>query len=436
MSFYIPEHIIMTTWKFLYNILVVPFLYGLFHLGKLFNAKIRRGIAGRRDLFEHLAATTASFKHKNRIWFHASSLGEFEQAKPIIVALKNSYPDVHIIVTFFSPSGYENSRNYKLADVISYIPFDTYRNAQTFLRIVQPTAAIILRYDVWPNMIWSLHERSVPAFIVNATMKKESPRLMPLVKQFHRALYNCFSHILTVSANDRDAFRLFSALRPTYDAIGDTRFDQVMSRSIIAATKNILPHSVADGKKILIIGQSWGEDESVVVPVILKMQEQEPSLLTFIVPHEPTIEHLDAVEQMLNNESSCIRFSAMNNYNGERIILVDSIGILVALYHYAHVVYIGGSFKQGIHNVLEPAVFGVPVLFGPKHTNSQEAVALVRLGGGFVVRNEKEMYRLLRALLQNDDERKRTGAVSQSFVRDHCGATDRFLRYLEPHIAP
>jgi 3-deoxy-D-manno-octulosonic-acid transferase len=424
----------MTTWKFLYNLIVVPFLYGLFHSGKLFNAKIRRGIAGRQDLFTHLADNTASFKHKNRLWFHASSLGEFEQAKPIIVALKNKYPDVHVIVTFFSPSGYENSRNYKLADVISYIPFDTSRNAQIFLRIVQPTVAIILRYDVWPNMIWSLHEQNIPAFIVNATMKKDSPRLLPLVKQFHRALYDCFSHILTVSANDLDAFRLFSAAQPRYEAIGDTRFDQVMSRSLVAATKNILPQSVVKGKKILIIGQSWGEDESVVVPVVLKMQEQEPSLLTFIVPHEPTIEHLDAVEQMLEDESSCIRFSAMNNYNGERIIIVDSIGILVALYHYAHVVFIGGSFKQGIHNVLEPAVFGVPVLFGPKHGNSQEAVELARLGGGFVVRNERELYRTLRTLLEDEAHRGHAGAIAQSFVRNHCGATGRFLQHLEPYI--
>lgn len=426
----------MATWKILYNLIVVPLLFGLFHAGKFFNAKIRRGIAGRKNLFERLAADTASFTHPHRIWFHASSLGEFEQAKPIIVAVKNKYPDVHIIATFFSPSGYENSKNYKLADAISYIPFDTHRNAHAFLRIVRPTAAVILRYDVWPNMIWALHDQHIPAFIVNATMKRDSPRLLPLSKHFHRILYDCFTHILTVSDNDLDAFQLFSAHRPVYDAIGDTRFDQVMSRSIAAAAKNILPHSVVDGKKILIIGQSWGDDESVVVPVILKLQEQEPSLLTFIVPHEPTIEHLDAVEQMLEDETTCIRFSAMNNYNGERIIIVDSIGILVALYHYAHVVYVGGSFKQGIHNVLEPAVFGVPVLFGPKHTNSQEAVELARRGGGFVVRNEKELYRSLRSLLHHDDERKRAGAVSASFVRDHCGATDRFLRYLEPYCAP
>lgn len=434
MYFYIHAQTAMTIWKFLYNLLIVPFLYGLFHLGTLFNSKIRRGVSGRRNLFEQLADSAAPLTNTNRVWFHASSLGEFEQAKPIIVALKDKYPDVHIVTTFFSPSGFENSRNYKLSDVISYIPFDTPRNARSFLRIVRPSAAVILRYDIWPNMIWALHKQNIPIIIVNATMKRNSPRLLPLIKQFHRALYDRFSHILTVSANDLDAFRLFSAVQPTYDAIGDTRFDQVMSRSIVAATKNILPHSVTKGKKILIIGQSWGEDESVVVPVILKLQEQEPSLLTFIVPHEPTIEHLDAVEEMLDNESPCIRFSAMNNYNGERIIIVDSIGILVALYHYAHVVYIGGSFKQGIHNVLEPAVFGVPVLFGPKHGNSQEAVELVRLGGGFVVRNEKELYRILRTLLEDETHRTHAGAIAQRFVQNHCGATGRFLQYLEPYI--
>ncbi|MBI2429473.1 MAG: 3-deoxy-D-manno-octulosonic acid transferase, partial [Ignavibacteriales bacterium] len=152
------------------------------------------------------------------------------------------------------------------------------------------------------------------------------------------------------------------------------------------------------------------------------------------VPHEPTVEHLEQLENNLEGNSSFIRFSEMNHYNNERIILIDSIGILVALYTYAHVVYVGGSFRQGIHNVLEPAIFGVPVLYGPKHTNSQEAVELIKRGGGFVVSDEKDLYRQLRTLLENDERRIHAGMISKSFVEENCGATDRFIHYLEPYI--
>jgi 3-deoxy-D-manno-octulosonic-acid transferase len=423
-------------WKSLYNIIVVPLLFLLFHAGKFFNKKIRSGVDGRKDLFTQLKHNAASFTGNNRIWFHASSLGEFEQAKPIIVALKKKYPHLHIITTFFSPSGYENSKHYKFSDSITYIPFDTKSNAETFIRIVRPSAAVILRYDVWPNMVWTLSEQSIPVLIVNATMQPKSLRLLPLVRQFHRQLYNCFSHILTVSDGDLAAFRRFAAEQPFYEAIGDTRFDQVMSRSIDAATKNILPQHVIEGKKIFIVGQSWGEDEEIIVPVLAKMLDREPSLLTIVVPHEPTVEHLDSLEQRLDSVASSIRISALNNCAGERIILVDSIGILVALYRYAHVVYIGGSFKQGIHNVLEPAVFGAPVVYGPKHTNSQEAVELARRGGGLVVENQKELYRTLRTLFSDDSYRSSAGAVARSYVHGHCGATERFLQYLDPFITP
>jgi 3-deoxy-D-manno-octulosonic-acid transferase len=423
-------------WKSLYNVIVVPLLFLLFHAGKFINKKIRSGVDGRKNLFAQLKHNAASFTDNNRIWFHASSLGEFEQAKPIIVALKKKYPHLHIITTFFSPSGYENSKHYKFSDSITYIPFDTKDNAAEFIRIVRPSAVVILRYDVWPNMVWTLSDQSIPVLIVNATMQSKSLRLLPLVRQFHRQLYNCFSQILTVSDGDLAAFRRFGAEQPFYEAIGDTRFDQVMSRSIDAATKNILPQHVLEGKKIFIVGQSWGEDEEIIVPVLAKMLDREPSLLTIVVPHEPTVEHLDSLEQRLDSVAGSIRMSALNNYAGERIILVDSIGILVALYRYAHVVYVGGSFKQGIHNVLEPAVFGIPVVYGPKHTNSHEAVELARRGGGFVVENEKELYRTLRTLLENESHRSSAGTIARSYVHDHCGATDRFLQYLDPFITP
>lgn len=374
------------------------------------------------------------FPRQKNFWFHASSLGEFEQAKPIIASLKERFPHVNIVVTFFSPSGYENSKNYKLADVISYLPFDTPWNAELFVSCVQPTAVIILRYDVWPNMVWALNKHRVPILIVNATMKKNSPRLYFLIKQFHKHLYNSFQYIFTVTNEDKQAFEQFGLTKPVCAAIGDTRFDQVVKRSFDAQQRHIFSNTIVDGKKIFIIGQCWEEDEKVVLPVMLKLLKQDSSLLTIIVPHEPTVEHLEQLESNLEGQCSFIRFSDMNNYNRERVILIDSIGILVALYKYAHVVYIGGSFRQGVHNVLEPAVFGIPVLYGPKHTNSQEAVELARRGGGFVVSDERELYRHLRRLLENNEARNDAGQISKSFVEENCGATERFLQYLEQYI--
>lgn len=421
-------------WKLLYNFTVLPLLFLIFHIGKLFNNKIKQGIEGRVALFETLKKKNSSLAEGIRYWFHASSLGEFEQAKPVIAALKEKHPDIKIVVTFFSPSGYENSKNYKLADIISYIPFDTPWNVRRFVEILRPAAAIILRYDVWPNMIWELHKRSIPVLIVNATMADGSPRLLFLLKQFHRQLYNLFSAILTVTDSDLRAFQRFGLSKPELKAIGDTRFDQVVKRSLDARQKQIFSDSITHGKKVFVVGQSWGEDEEVLLPVLFKVLQQEPSLLTIIVPHEPTEEHLDQLENNLKENCSFIRFSEMNHYNNEQVILIDSIGILVALYKYAHVVYVGGSFRQGVHNVLEPAIFGVPVLYGPKHTNSQEAAALAKRGGGFVVQDERDLYRLLRTLLENEERRLQAGSVSRSYVQENCGATDRFLRYLEQHI--
>lgn len=424
----------MNYWQLLYNLLVIPLLWLAFHVGGFFNKKIRLGIYGRINLLKNLEHALFKLESPQRLWFHASSLGEFEQAKPIIAEIKKSYPNAVIVATFFSPSGYEHSKNYKLANIISYIPFDSFFNVKNFIDLLKPTVAIMVRYDIWPNMVWTLKKNNIPTFIANATMTNSSARKLPLVKQFHRSMYDCFSHILTVSETDRASFLEYDISIPQISAIGDTRFDQVVMRVADAELKNLLTSSVVQNKKVFIVGQCWGEDEEVLLPVVYKLQEQEKSLLTIIVPHEPTLEHLEHLEFELEDKTTFIRFSEMNNYNNEKVILIDSVGVLVALYKYAHIVYVGGSFRQGVHNVLEPAVFGVPVVFGPKHTNSQEAVELVRRGGGFVVNDEKELYRTLRTLLDNIEIRYHAGQIARLYVHENCGATERFLGYLEPYL--
>ncbi len=417
-------------WKLFYNILVVPAMWCAFQCGGFFNKKIRRGIQGRQDLLKTIKEEVNRSGTHHRLWFHSSSLGEFEQAKPIIAAIKQSHPEIGIIATFFSPSGYEHSKSYKQVDIISYLPFDSYREVNNFVDIVRPTAVIMVRYDVWPNLIWALHKRNIPVLIANATMKKNSIRKIFLVRQFHRALYNCFSSILTVSDSDKSSFGDFLLSHPVVATIGDTRFDQVKIRSDEAAKKHILPNRIVKGKKIFVVGQSWDADDNVVLPVLFKIQKRMPDLLTILVPHEPTVEHLEQVEYRLQGRTSFIRFSEMNQYAGEKVILVDSVGILVPLYKYAHVAYVGGSFRQGVHNVLEPAAFSLPVVFGPRHTNSQEAVALAEQGGGFIVEDEKELYRILRTLLENESKRIEAGKIARHLVDKNLGATDRFLKHL------
>ena len=422
---------IKTFWSAFYNFLFIPLFWALLKISTLFNQKIRRGMQGRKELFKQIECDIKKLKSKRRVWFHSSSMGEFEQAKPIITALRKKYRDINIIVTFFSPSGYDHSKHYKLADIITYIPFDTKTNARRFLDLLQPTAAVFVRYDVWPNHLWELSARGIPAFIANATMRTSSARFFPLIKNFHRLLFNNFASILTVSAKDADTFGRFGLTHPFLQAIGETRYDQVWQRSAEAKKKHLIPPAILKKKKVFLAGSTWPEDEEALIPGIKKILQYDSNVLVILVPHEPTIDALEDIEIKLGAKTRSIRFSNLNDYRGERIIIVDSVGILMALYQYADVAYVGGSFRQGVHNVLEPAVYGIPVIYGPKHTNSQEALELVRRGGGFVVNDLQECYRTLRTLLDNEEVKKTAGNIALKLVKENIGATERFIKHLE-----
>ncbi len=422
-------------YKNVYSVVVIPLLWIVLRSLGLFNSKIRRGIRGRRDLVQSLRHQMQGLQSGKRVWFHSSSLGEFEQAKPIIVALKQRFPDIRVIASFFSPSGYEHSRKYALADVITYLPFDTRKSARQFIDIVRPDVAVMVRYDVWPNHIWELERRSIPTLIANATMRRQTNRRIPFVRSFHHYVYNALTDILTVSPEDADVFALFNLDRPTIQPIGDTRYDQVSTRSTEARKRHIMPDAVVQHKRILVAGSIWPEDEAVLLPAVLKLQQEIKDLLVILVPHEPTLEHLENLEQELLGKATFIRFSGLNEYQGEQVIIVDSIGVLLILYAYAHVAYIGGSFRQGIHNVLEAAVYGIPVVFGPRHRNSQEPLQLVERGGGFVVNDGDELYRTFKNLLEDDAARSTAGTRSAQFVQSNVGATDRFLQHLEPYLS-
>lgn len=423
-------------WKSVYDVLVIPLMWAVLRLSGLFNGKVRRGIAGRHDLFDALDQQLKRLPPGKRVWFHSSSMGEFEQAKPIIATLKQRYPGVCVIASFFSPSGYEHSRKYPLADVITYLPFDTSAGARRFIDQVQPDVAVLVRYDVWPNHIWELERRRIPILIANATMRRQTKRRIPVVRSFHYHVYNAITEILTVSRDDAEVFATFGLDHPKILPIGDTRYDQVCARSEEAKRRHIMPAAVVRNKRVIVAGSTWSEDDDVLVPAFRSLLEKVPNLLIVLVPHEPSVEHLEDLEQQLSGGSVAhIRFSALNEYKGEQVIIVDSIGILLILYAYADIAYIGGSFKQGIHNVLEAAVFGIPVVFGPRHRNSQEPLQLVERGGGFVVNDSAEALRTFTNLLEDNTARTTAGARVAQFVQSNVGATGRFLQHLEQYLS-
>jgi 3-deoxy-D-manno-octulosonic-acid transferase len=421
-------------WRVLYNMIFIPPFWIVLHLLGLFNRKVNRGITGRKNLFADLETIMARMTPGPRVWIHASSMGEFEQAKPIIAALKQRHPGVRIIASFFSPSGYEHSRKYTLADAIVYIPFDSPRGARRFLDLIRPDVAVMVRYDIWPNHIWELHKRSIPVIIANATMSRHTLRRLPLLRSMHQCIYNSIDSILTVAESDVASFRTFRLSHPVIKAIGDTRYDQVATRSAEARKRHIIPPAVLEGKKVLVAGSTWPEDEEVLLPAFLALREERNDLMLILVPHEPTLEHIEGIERELAGKVSTIRFSGLNEYDGQDVIIVDSIGILLVLYACAQLAYVGGSFRQGIHNVLEAAVYGIPVLFGPKHRNSHEPLMLVERGGGFVVSSEDELRRTAGNLLRDDRVRATAGERAASFVQAHLGATEHILTFIEPHL--
>ncbi|HUX92934.1 MAG TPA: glycosyltransferase N-terminal domain-containing protein [Ignavibacteriaceae bacterium] len=416
-----------TIWYILYNFLIIPFLYLVIRLLGFFNNKVKRGIKGRDRIFEELILNSATLdKSKKLIWFHSSSLGEFEQAKPIIKELKKG-DNINILITFFSPSGYENSRKYPYADLVSYIPLDTHSNAERFISIVRPDLAVMMRYDIWPNHVWAMKKYNIPSIIVDATMKDNSARKLPLAKSFHKYLFGNISTILAVSESDVQGFKEFNVPADRVKAVGDTRFDRVYQRSIVARGKNLIKENLLKDKNIFVAGSTWQLDEDVILPAFAKLSIYDSDTVMIIAPHEPTEVHLERIENEFAGTLETIRFSFMNNYNNERVIIVDSIGILLTLYTYADLAFVGGSFKQSIHNVLEAAVYGIPVMFGPKIENSQESQQLLKRGGGILIKNKSEAYRQLRTMFNNDKLRKAKGKISFDYVKENLGATEKIL---------
>ncbi len=422
-------------WRYLYNIIGVPFLYAGFSLAALANAKVRRGIEGRKNLFSNLEREMSRLPKKGpRFWIHSSSMGEFEQAKPLVKELKRKFPDGSVVVSFFSPSAFDHVQGYKEADCLCYLPFDSIRGAEQFLSVVQPDVAIVVRHDLWPNHLWQLKKHNIPAVLINCSAHPVSYYKFFSLLQFDRSVYSVFDLILTVSQEAKIFCRKYNLGKGRIEVVGDTRYDQVVARAKQAEEIVSPLRKLKGNRKCFVLGSTWPSDEEVLFEALSKLYSNGIEVWIVLVPHEPTEEHLFQIEQQLSKIGvRSNRFSKVgtNKVESSEVLIVDKVGILASLYALGEVSFVGGGFGPGVHSVLEPAALGKVVIFGPKHKNSYEAGLLKKRGVGFVVNNSDELYNLFSSFLKDQKFVDEKGKMAARFVQENLGATERIVSCLK-----
>jgi len=401
--------------------------YGLFlQLAVLFNAKARQWVEGRRGLFAKLESATRLVDRAENpiIWFHVASLGEFEQGRPVIEAIRKRWPEKKILLTFFSPSGYEVRKNYDQADFIFYLPIDTPGNARSFLKIVQPEMVFFVKYDFWFNYLEAIHDQDIPLYFISALFRKNQ-YFFQWYGSWFRWQLRFVTHFFV--QNKESAELLKSAGIDQVSVAGDTRFDRVFA---IAAQPAVMPliEKFCAGKQLFIAGSSWEPDEAVFIPLI---QQRELNLKYIIAPHDTSSGRIRFILEHIDR--TIVRYSELNEAKAglADVLVIDSVGILSKLYRFATVAYIGGGFGSGIHNIQEPVTFGVPVIFGPNYHKFSEARDLVSLGGAFSITSSDELMNKVGIITSNQQERLRLSAICRNYVEKNRGATEKIVRYLE-----
>ena len=423
-------------WYYAYNIVGVPLILAGAFIASLINSKIRRSLQGRKELFPSLEAALKRIRKRPRIWIHNSSMGEFEQAKPIIRGLKETLPECAVIVTFFSPSGYDHGQNFPYADYVTYIPLDTKRRARRFIGIVRPDVAVFIRHDLWPNHLREAEKAGIPRILINCSLPALTRNVGAPFFFIKRFVYDYFNLILTVSDRSK-AFCEDLRLGDQIVTVGDTRFDQAVRRAEEAEEAVTLLEALKGGRHVLVAGSTWPPDEDVFIQAV-RILKEDTQLWLVLVPHEPTEEHLRRAEESIAAAglTSC-RYSNVKDCTPVHdVLLVDRMGILAGLYALGDVTYVGGGFTYAVHNVLEPAAQGKVVLFGPKHTNSHEALLLKTRAVGYVVTDEAETVVFLSGLFKDTDKLKELGQTASRLVRENVGATERILEELSQMLNP
>jgi len=418
----------------LYNGVCIPLLWLGYHLAGLFDRKVRIGVKGRKNLFSELKRQVNKLpENYPRFWIHTSSMGEFEQAKPVISALKKKYNACVVAVTLFSPSAMENIKDYREADILCYLPFDSSRSARRFVSIIRPDVAIVVRHDIWPNHMIAARRQNVPTLLINTSIQHPERFTNPFIRMIYSFLFDLFDYVLTVSKESGDAYLTYRLGNGLTEHVGDTRYDQVIRRAKEAEPIVSPLRTLKGGRKCFVAGSTWPSDESVIFEAMEKLKQSNILPWVVMVPHEPVKEHIDHIESQLNQmHIPYARISQKDKLSDHiQVLLVDQIGILASLYALADLTFVGGGFGPGIHNVLEPAAFGKAVLFGPRHKNSYEAGLLKESGTGIAVQNGDALFKELYELLLDPDKLKIIGERSANMVNSNRGATDRILHRLE-----
>ena len=388
-------------------------------LAQPFSAKARYWVSGRIHWREHLRPIPTD--RWPVLWMHVASLGEFEQGRPILEAFRHHYPKGWIILSFFSPSGYRVRRDYSGADVVCYLPLDTRRNARNFIEHWQPDVAIFVKYDFWANYLFELKRREVPTFLISALFRPEQPFFRPW-GDLWRQMLQCFSHIFT--QNESSTALLHRIGVQHVSTAGDTRVDRVLR---LAQESTLLdrPPFEAD----IVAGSTWPADEAVLLPAI--HHPQLAHMRWIIAPHEPSKRRVRRLVSHLRRP--WVLYSHWDGRQPAEVMVVDSVGLLARLYRYGRLAYIGGGFGRGIHNTLEPAAYGLPVLFGPNYRRFKEACQFVRRGGGFPVKDFGDLLGALRQL-EDPEEYQRASAAVKRFLSENEGATEQIWRSLCAHL--
>ena len=393
------------------------FLYGLaILLAVPFNAKARLLWTGRRRVWNDLR----HYINNNRcIWIHAASLGEFEQGRPLIEALRSQYPNRKIVLTFFSPSGFEVRKNYPLADLVCYLPADSFFNARRFIRLLNPEMVFFVKYEFWYFYLTELKRQNIPVYGVSVIFRADQ-MFFKWYGGWFRKILNSFTHFYLQDQVSADLLK--SRGYSNYTVAGDTRFDRV-AKIAASSGSDELTQRFAKGARVIVAGSSWEPDEALLIDYINRAPEDVKLIL---VPHEIGEEHIRQISKQLEVPYFLYKKAPFDPEN-YRVMVVNTIGLLSSIYKYGQVAYIGGGFGKGIHNTLEAATYGMPVLWGPNYHKFKEARDLLSCGAGFVVADQEALDTQLDALLNNQDLCAQAGNNAKQYVAGMCGATDQII---------
>ncbi len=406
---------------FFYTLFI--YLYGfLISIVSLFNAKAKAWKNGRKNIWISLEKAFAN-NTDSIIWFHASSLGEFEQARPLIEKIKLQANNHHkILITFFSPSGFEVNKNYEHADYIFYLPLDTPKNAKKLLNLVKPVYVFWIKYDFWFHYLNEIQKRNIPCVLFSAIFRAEQFMFKWYGQPFKKIISN-FTKIFVQDENSIDV--LENNQITNVINVGDTRFDRVKETSTSLVHLPQIANFQQD-KKIFVIGSCWNKDLDVIIPFLNNFQQP---IKVIIAPHEIKENILERIEEELKDTIRYSQIAENKDFIKKNVLIIDNIGMLSRIYAYADFAYIGGAFGEGLHNILEPATFGVPIFFGDKYEKFPEAEDLVEDGGAFSISNPEELELYFDRLYADEEKRKEIGEICKNYVNNHTGGTEKIFRF-------